>query len=449
MAGFDLYEVTNGMTPEEIGGAIGASNKTAFGVPSLKVYAAGDSRINNSFIDQFNKSNRGLLTWLTALTGVDFKEIYNYAVSGATLSEIEDQIDLMLNASELPDVCIVNGGTNTFAVDYTAGADDRALSVMVSIITKLRSSGIVPIVEIDTPRADSSWVSQSGIVSARYNSKLRNYCYSNGVVLADHERDYIDDTGEPASGFNVSDGIHQSVKGGIIRAKRIAEAFNFGTITSQESPRTAYDVDLSPFGSIIDGYMTGTGGTNNSGSGTASGVVADNWQNRVTSGAMTATASIEVRNDGPGNYQVIELTNTAGSSTHRFDYNSEISTSGFSSGDKFRASFDMFITSASGEIRAINAVIYDFDGSATFGQTASAIKEDAYNIGNVMPEIPLIGNKGQVVASEIGGVFVTPTIEIGDGITSDRLLFRIETTLVGSSSFTYKVGNVRINRVDA
>ena len=457
-AGVDTAD-ENGSFAQDVADTVNAVK--SYASPTILCSAIGDSRLANSFqnVDVSGwtrnyRSNQGAITWLSFLTNqrINLPINYDLAVSGTGTAAIRASVAGVLALSPRPAICIINGGTNDFAVESTLARAQLALSNIQAAALELSANGILPIIEVDTPRSTASWSANAGIVSATYNQLLRDWCRASGTLLVDYESQYIQNDGEPVAAYNVADGIHQSCTGGVIRALKYAELMNTFLPRYEGnsiSVRDAFNATLNPKGNLIANIslMTGTGGTN-MGTG-ASGTVSTGWLNRVISGTMTAVASKESpRTDGIlGDRLVITMSATTASEHRLSPINNPITTGNYPAGTQVYAEFDVEITALSGVVDYIRLVLSDFDGT-TEGSRSYDMK-DVFGTGlNPLPLVPLVANTGVGnFATTLKGTMRTELITIGQAFTSIQLIYRLETKMAAGAAATIKVGHATIKAI--
>lgn len=415
----------------------------------------GDSRLANSYISPVSGAgaksagfqNQMTCSWLRALSGqrIDILPQFQLAVSGATTTQILAQANAMAALAVKPDICLVNGGTNDFGSAPTLAAANLAFTNITSAATILINAGVVPVVEVDTPRTAASWSANAGVVSAEYNRMLRIWCSRNNVLLSDCEAQYIVPvTGEPAAGFNVSDGIHPSSTGSFVRAMsllRVIEPLLGKHTWVASSPRDAYDATINPFGNMLaNAIFAGTGGTH-TGTG-ASGTVPTSWMNRVISGTMTAVTSklAPATSEEIGErLQVAISWTTAGE--HRLQPNGGVgggapAPAGIVAGDLLYAEVDVEIIALSGQVKSLQLSLFDFDGTNNI-TTVFDMKTNMWP-GNPWPQVPLAAPNGVGnLATSIKLRLRTPPMIYADGATPTQLNWRLTSEGEAGASLTY------------
>lgn len=428
----------------------------------LLAAAIGDSRMANSIQDQsaggkqaVSWSNQGPLMWLGALTFGAVETPYNYikAVSGATTAEIAAQVSSVLALSPRPQMCFINGGTNSFAAVATYAQVQQSLVDITGAAVALAAAGIMPVIETDAPRTVASWTANSQKCSIAYNVALRAWCKANGVRCADTEAVSVNvnsgTLGDPVSGYVLAaDGIHGRQPGSIVRALVYMAAISdilptsYGTQTS--NPLDAFDATFNPGGNLLaNGLFQGSGGTN-AGSG-ASGTVAASWSNQIVSGTCTSVASKESpRSDGRIGDGYIQTISTTTASVVRCGQN--VTTTGkLVAGDVVYGEVDFEITSVSGTVEYAQLFLADFDGSG-FGSSSVAGKNTFAAGLNTMPTLPLAMNTSGNWLAALRGRLRTAPVVIGQGITSTTLLFRLECGLGATSGLTVKWGDATLRK---
>lgn len=435
---------------------------------SKKVYTlgvVGDSRLANSYVSPSPGNgakskafqNQMTVAWLRALSlqRVDLLLSAQLATSGANTTQILAQAVAMSALSVKPDFCLINGGTNDFASSATTAAANLAFSNITSAAILLRNSGIVPVIEVDVPRTTASWTATAGVISSQFNRMLRLWCQDNDILLSDIEASYtIPSTGEPASGYNLSDGIHSTCTGSTVRALsflRCIDSLLLPSTTRMASIRDQYDATNNPRGNMLaNGRFGGTGGTN-TGTGT-SGAVADNWQSKQIAGTLTAVASkvapvslgefsdiqrVVINFSSAGCEYRLQPTGVGGGSTLP---------TGLVAGDLIYSECDVTITACSGAIRSVNLALFDFDGSANI----STVIDMTANLssGNPMPAVPLpAANGAGNLTTTLPLRLKTPTMIYADGATPTQLNCRLTVTGDSGGSITIDVSNFQLRKV--
>jgi len=455
---------TNKQRPSEIADAVNSLNAAtailAGDVGANKVRARtvgviGDSRLANSYITPVpgagTKSagfqNQMAGTWLRALSGqrIDILPQHQLAVSGSTTTQVLTQANAMAALAVKPDICLINGGTNDFASAPTLAGANLAFTNITSAALILQSAGIVPVIEVDTPRTTASWSANAGVVSAQYNRRLRVWCSQNNIMLSDCEAQYIiPATGEPATSYNVADGIHSASTGSCIRALSFLRTIEplLGKHTwGAASPRDSYDATINPYGNMLaNAIFSGTGGIH-TGTG-ASGTVPTSWMNRVISGTMTAVTSKlapATAEDIGERLQVVINWTVAGE--HRIQPNGGVgggmpAPAGIVAGDLMYAEVDIEITALSGQIKALQLQLFDFDGTNTIS-TVFDMKTNLWP-GNPLPLVPLVAANGAGnSAATLKLRLRTPPMVYADGATPTQLNWRLTSEGEAGAAMTY------------
>lgn len=424
--------------------------------PPVLFAVIGDSRMANSFqklsgdARRTRVMNQGIVAWLELFSGGRFNLPFDYdlAVSGATTTDILGQVPGILALEPQPSVCMVNGGTNDFGFG-TYESLELAFSNITSAALQLRDNGITPIVEIDTPRNAFAWSDDAQLISVAYNRMLREWARKTGVLLADHEANFIQADGDAQTGYNVADGTHQSCTGVIVRAKKMLEVMEpllQPYTPAMGSTLDLYDATLNPKGNLINGLMLGTGGST-SGTG-VSGEVSDNWTSLNQSGTMTAVTNKESpREDGGlGDALVAEVDATT-ASIYRLNH-ANIDTTGIPEGTKACVTANIQITELSGNVDYL--LLYAFDFSGTEIGSSCEVMKNPFTTGlNPLPNLPLKKNLGgEDFVTELSGMYMTDYIVIGDQITSTQFRIRIEAGMPAGSHIKFKLSDVQLRIVD-
>lgn len=429
----------------------------------LTAAAIGDSRMVQCIQDQsaggktiVNWSSQGALTWFNFLTyqAIDLPPSRVFAYSGATTTQIAAQVDSVLALSPAPRLCFINGGTNSFSASATYAQAVASFTEMTNAALRLRSAGIVPVLETDAPRTVASWSSAAAKVSIAYNRMLRDWCRTNGVRLADSELVHVaingGTSGDPVSGYKVADGIHDAQTGAIIRGLAYQTALSDilpGFRQQTSNPLDAYDATYLRNGNLLTGGLfQGTSGTTN-GTG-SSGSVATGWQSRVISGTCTCVASKEApRADGGiGDFQIQTISTTTASVTRLEQSTTVVTTGKLSAGDTVYAEVDVEVSAISGTVEYFQLNAFDWDGAAS--GSISIAGKNTFGAGlSTLPTLPLAKNTTGNWLTALRGRLRTAPIIIGQTITSQNLHYRLETSLGASSGMTIKWGDATLRRV--
>jgi hypothetical protein len=446
--------------PDGYGDLADAVNKLTSAMSAarvIKTAAIGDSRLANSVQDQtaggitrLNWSNQGVIYWLNMFLNqrLDIRAENVFAVSGSTTSQILLQVPSAISSG--CKICFINGGTNDLSASGTIATADAAFNNLTSAASQLVEAGILPVIECDMPRTAASWTANTSKLSAYLNRKLRVWCKEVGIPFADFEARYVKADGDPQTGYNVADGIHQSCTGAVVRANAYAAALqDYLTPYTLKTgtPLDVYDASFFPSGNLLSvGLMLGTGGTN-TGTG-ASGSVSTGWQNRIVSGTGTAVASKESpRTDGAlGDRLVVALSATT-AITYRLSPANIVTTGKLVSGDQVCAEMDFEITALAGSIDYIRLFLQDFDG--VMAGSTSVTGKDVFATGlNPLPLVPLPNNTGSGnLYTTLSGRIKTEVVVIGQTITSTELILRLEAGLNVGASCTFKIGDVVIRKL--
>lgn len=255
---------------------------------------------------------------------------YNMAVSGSYIGAIGAQMVNLLAVTPRCDYVVCLTGTNSFADEGLTGAQGWA-ALVTNFLVPARDAGVQAIIILDIPRAIAgAYSSTDQQNSLWYNQLVRDNAPAYGAWVLDptgYLADPASSAGAPRTNF-YSDGIHPAT----LAAERIGYALS-NLILARLPPPTVqgfvnradvFNATNNPKGNALtNGMFTGTGGTNTSDAGVASGTVADAWQNRTLTGTGTSVASIVARdadaNGGsPGNFQQLVWTSGTGVSTYRF-----------------------------------------------------------------------------------------------------------------------------------
>lgn len=358
----------------------------------------------------------------------------NSGVGGYDLDEIlthiennirtwpEKYIILLAGTNEL------NSGTSlaNMIIKYTA------------ILNKLENYNRIPIILTIPPRnavdgandwsATGTTAAQKRSILSSFNQWMKSYARENGIICVDIHSVLVNQTGDLITGFS-SDSVHLNGRGSYPAAKEfirvIGDIFPKG-ITGQRCGYDAYDATYNPYGNILNGDLSGTGGafSAGSGAGTVTGTLPDNFQlAKNTSTTTSVAASIVARPDGKSG-QAIKLDFTSlgtGSATEnwRLNYWTGSSTSLSSwgvSGDFMKLSCEATVVSGhGGVIRMIQPRLQN-TGSVT--RTATTISFNA--------------TTNQILDSANGfGSFLGDRIVVVSGTTNNNKVFYVTSAAAG------------------
>lgn len=286
-----------------------------------------------------------MVCWLTgnAINQVSFGSPVIARRCGSNSGIGGDTADGLL--ARLPDILakmpenhlVFHIGTNSVNSGMAA---DVLIKKLIRMATLTLEAGITPLFTSILPRnavdGAGDWSnSQGGTTTAQkrfvfnaVNNYMKRWCRENGIRYVDFTSICSTITGDMITG-GTQDSVHPSGSLSYFLAKKFindcSDILPLG-VTGQSNGYGVYDAANNPFGNVLNGKFSGTGGNIvvGGGTGTVTGTVPDNWQlEKVTSTTTSVAAAIVARTDGtPGN--VLELTFTAtggGSATEEFRLN--------------------------------------------------------------------------------------------------------------------------------
>lgn len=288
----------------------------------------------------FNWLNGGGIPFITSI-GVDDhrRKGSNSGIGGNSWSDINNRIDAIL--ATCPEQYILfHAGTN----DINGNVSFNTItSNITTVLTKTIAAGKTPIMTTVLPRngvdGASDWSDSSGsggLTAAQKRSVLNAvntwmewYCRENGIICVTWHHVFADSTGVAKTGYTV-EGVHPNETGGYYLGKELLR--QIGDLFPKQSRglllgNDDFDATYNPYGNILNGDFSGTGGaTNNAGgTGTITGTVPDDWRmSKNTSTTTSVATSVIDRTDGtPG--KMVEFTFTSagtGSASEdwRFEY---------------------------------------------------------------------------------------------------------------------------------
>lgn len=403
----------------------------------------GDSRMAQSYV-LTNSVYRGLpnsiVSWACGLSQGRIRSgyAYNKAVSGSVTADLAGQLANLLAVSPRCTHVAVLTGTNDFVANESGSAAWGRLS---QVLGRIREAGMQAIVIMDLPRTgDVTWTTARRQNSLWFNQLVRQNAFSLGAWVVDPSR-YISDpasaTGDPLANY-MYDGIHPATTGAYYAGKDLCDMIlsrlPVPYLPGLTNRADVYNATNNPLGSALsNGLFTGTGGTNTTAGGTASGTVADGWNNRTLTGTGTSDASLIARTDGkPGFWQQLVQTSNSGTSTYRFSpITAPAVGTNYPASGSLVLEFDLDVSSATG-LEALGFTIYNWDGS-------SATLGGAQALGST-----LIASTYYPLPSAFSGRFRTDPLPYDPA--SPSILVRLETQ-INTGAATIKVGNVEVRPV--
>ena len=438
MPSFNLFTVTDGMSPEEIGGALVKSNRDALPVFSC----VGDSRIAQS-LQQITDANGtrtnsmpiGPFSWIGPLSQgrLNAPFTHNLAVSGSTSEESIAVCRTVNNLSPRPTHCVILTGTNDIGSGVSAEDIMTNISEMWSI---LNGDGVIPVTVCDLPRGVSTWSVGQSRISQDLNRRIYQQAREQGVIVINANEliaNPLDSNGDPLTGYT-SDGIHETTVPAYLIGKRIVDSIPIASSVERPASRVdIYDATDNPKGNGTQyGLFIGTSGTTTSSAGAVSGDVADGWNVRSLTGAGTAVCSKVSRSEAAGDFQQVVFDSPGGISTYRISLISTLTGS-----QVVPSVAAMFVSSMDFEVEGTSALedckmmCVMFDGS-NFKNGSEVLKST--NVGGTFYPYDFDWS-GRLVSSEI---------EVDD--LTDQIIWRIEVR-VNNGSATIRLGSGSLNGV--
>ena len=419
--------------------------------PGIKIAAIGTSLVqynSNATSTKISNYSRGPIAWAqvkgpefvygvwhdtTDVNGRNFTGA-NHGVSGETSTQIIARLAALV--AMLPDIVIVDNGTNEMATD----SYDTIIANSETIYKTLIDAGMQVIILPVLARATSSWASGSETrkKAQRVNAWKRWYAAKTPACMYfDWNQPWVDPAsadGEPLTGYS-DDGIHENVKGAYYIGKALATY-----LTGFLPPRQPlivgqdddYDATYNPMGNIFPNpMMQGTAGVEGTG---ATGDTATSCRiERSTGSAVTVVAAKETRSDNNGDWQVLTFT-PSGSALERFLLRTSTAdmTHSFAAGTWVQAACDIDVAAYSGW-KSIQLYLKD---QGTGGVTGLALEE--YDNAGTLQPFPTEAWSGKLV---------TPPFQIVSGSTALRTRVEMELDGAVAGSPVIKVGSWRVSAV--
>lgn len=353
-------------------GSSGAGVGSAAGAAYLSepsIFLFGDS--TDSQVDSMNYQVSGSTTtaltrsyrafgWLLALSGraLNYYTCYdpsdnrrkgsNSGVGGASIPELRTRFNIgdffsgFVPVKNRPEKYMwIQVGTNDINSGGTALGSAGFLPQFIinytGLIQDILAAGKIPIVTTILPRnaVDGAfdWGTLGGTTAAQKrqvfnsaNAWLMQYCSENNIACIPWHGAFSNNTGDAVTGFT-AEGLHPNNRGSYYLAQEAYKdvAFLFGK--SLKGSLNAYDVfdaTYNPYGNILNGAMSGTGGAISvgAGTGTVTGTIANNFQlAKATSTSTSCVASIVTGPDGKLRQKFVFTSDGTGAAIEEWRYN--------------------------------------------------------------------------------------------------------------------------------
>jgi len=215
------------------------------------VYSNGDSQPPIGGTTAYLAGN-SWITWAGLLSGGRLDRSLNAGVIGDTAAMMDARVVAdVVGAVPKIGACIVYSGYNDAAAPVTPAA---FIASVASIVGKLRTAGIVPILATPLPTLNNAGIAALLI---QYALRVRKYASDNGLLLLD----FTAWTTDPANGGLIAavgtggDGVHPSAAGQKWLGQKVSD-----TLVSFLPP-TATPLQISPLDTVNlapNGLFTGT-----------------------------------------------------------------------------------------------------------------------------------------------------------------------------------------------
>lgn len=425
------------------------SRKTGLGVAGFRskpiLGVIGDSRAANAFIVTGTGSTAGVRTppyspvaWACFLSNQRIKtsSSYNKAVSGSGVSDLAGQFGSLLSVVPSCTHVLILSGTNSFGDSVTGSA---AWADLAAVLSAIQRSGMQAVVVMDLPRTVASWTTEAAQNSLWFNQLIREEAPKYGALVVDAGK-YIADpassSGDPRSGYYY-DSTHPATTAAYWIGKEISDKV-LSSLADVDLPgfvnrADTYEATNNPLGNIVSyGLFTGTGGTNTSTGGVASGDVADGWNNRTLTGTGTSAASLAARTDKPGYWQQLQQDSAGGTSTYRYSLITPPAvTTNYPASGYYVLEADVDVSSATG-LEQMGFIVHNFNSGGTLYDNVSAFGST------------LISATYYPYPSAFSGRMRTNPLPYNS--SANQLLVRFETQ-VNTGAATIKIGNVEVRPV--
>ena len=342
----------------------------------LRLAGLGDSITINGITSTVSlkyHNNVSYLAWAAILSKQAVKHSIsdNFGVGGDTTTMVRARVMTVISAA--PDICVVHCGTNDIygGVSYATTTDNLAY-----IWGALTGAGITVIVVPVLPRAKDS---TSGLLPLnlryrlqRINAWIRKTAPSmSNVYVADPTANIVDYTatgsnlGDPIGGISAAvtaytyDGLHPAVLGAYWMGKAVADviALNIPAAGAAfNNPVDVFDATENPNGNVIlNGLLTGTGGTLTNSGALPSGTVATSW---TLQGFLGTVAGSSTSLTLPNGATVPQQTIVLGASSSAKIYQGVSSLGGLSTGDTVYSEVEVTVTGAT-NLNGFFSQLYD------------------------------------------------------------------------------------------
>jgi lysophospholipase L1-like esterase len=416
----DSIEKINGLqaSASEIDGSMNRDKQT--------MVILGDSLTAGNTIgtDFLKTKHEGQIVWANHMAGNPFDFIYNAGIGGETSSQILARVDADV-IDKNPSHCWFLCGMNDTATDTNEVQDDIIKNNIIAIYNKLNTAGIYSFIVTNTTTTNNQVKNNQAL---NINSWIKSYFDDKPncevIDLCSMWINKLSLIGAAETEY-MRDSIHPSNKGAFLSAIEIANN-HFSKFKSRNSLPV----------SVLDSYVLNakskqlitnplnTGNAGYVGSGNTGEVSTGHYLYRL--GTASSVASKESREDGLGEYQVLEITSLAGGDNIRLESKSTYIPK---AGDKVFFEIEVVITSST-NLRTLKWLAYS--GTSTLLMSALADT----NGGSIF---------GLTITDPISLVIKTPIYTFSADSTA--IFSRFEPTFNGAGSATIKIGRIGITKV--
>ena len=219
------------------------------------------------------------------------------------------------------------------------GGDSLATLIthMTTIISSILAVGKIPILTTVLPRngvdgatdwsntAGGTTTAQKRLTLQSFNNWLEDYAKEKNLICISWHRAFSATNGDAITGYTV-EGVHPNDKGAYFLAMEALRQLNGQlpiSVKGQKSTYDAYDATYNPYGNILNGDFSGSGGVTSDagGTGTITGTVPDNFQLRKNTSTTTSVASSVVTRNGMQALKLDFTVTGGGSSSEEFRLN--------------------------------------------------------------------------------------------------------------------------------
>lgn len=397
----------------------------------------------------------GYATWLRILSKqqVNIPINFNFGVSGNYFKDMLVRMDAVL-AAKL-DFCIVEGGTNDFAILSTEESYQIMVGVWMQIVTIIRNAGTTVIVLPAPPRAGGVLTAAQVKMQQRFYNFQREFCLANeGYYFADYIGTWVDQTSSVSNPLPLrvrADNVHPQATGAYWMGKTlwdVIEPLLPKRPTALLTMADIYDAVSNPTGNLLIsgathlGMLAGTGGVQSANAGLTYAGNGFATLNFFARSAATSTTTVTLDKENPrtdagrmsGERQLVKIAAASGGGADEVYYILyTMALPNFSAGDWYYAECGIEILEAPVNVKSLE--LYLIETRPTNSQSASDLSFNT--LSGILPSV--LWN----------GVLRTAPIPKQSDSTAVQLYVRARLdTSAGAASIKFALADVACRKVN-